>query len=298
VLNILQVQQFYYVGLHRGISAAARQMPERRTPSAINKAMLQLEATYGQPLFQRAPFRFTPAGHAFWDFIRVFFEGLERFLTAAEASGCELRVAGSDVALNYLSDLLELLRARDASARVKLRCGSQSQMHTWLRDGAIDVLIAPRQDPLPPGIAATELVTLPLVLLVPKRKTLTSAAELWARPKLAEPLIVPGPSESVTVNFAAGLRTMRREWTPAIDANSLESVARSVADGQGIGLVVDEPSLARRPGVRALPLPGFEPVTVMAFCRTPARPLEKLLIEVLRHRAARTWPQRKRTPKN
>ena len=287
---IQQVEQFYYVGLHHGISAAARSMPERRTASAITKSMLQLEADYGQPLFERAPFRFTPAGRELWDFVRPFFVRFDNFLLAVRSSGCELRVGGAQVALRYLEDLLALLRARDASARLKLRSGAQSEMQAWLREGALDVLIAPHVEALLPGIACAELVTLPLVLLVPQRMRLASAAELWSRPKLDVPLIVSTPSETLIVNFAAGLRTMRREWRPAIDADSLRGVAGYVQAGQGIGLALDEPSLTRYPGVRALALPGFEPVKVMAFWRTPAKPLEQLLVDILRERAARTWP--------
>jgi len=266
-------------------------MPERRTPSAINKAMLQLEEACGQPLFERAPFRFTPAGREFWEFVRPFFERLEGFLAATRTSGCELRVGGAEAALNYLADLFELLRSRDASARVKLRSGSESEMHGWLREGAIDVLIAPRVESLPLDIGCSGLVTLPLVLLVPKRHRVASAAELWARPELDEPLIVCTLAESIVVNFAAGLRTMRREWHPSIDADSLQAVARYVAKGQGIGVVIAEPSLTQHPGVRALPLPGFEPVKMMAFWRMPVQPLQQLLIDTLRERAARTWPR-------
>lgn len=295
MLNILQIQHFYYVGLHGGISAAARAMPERRTQAAISKAMTLLEADFGRPLFERTPFRFTPAGREFWDFVRRFFERLEHFLSASRVTGTELRVAGAEVALLYLSDILELLQSRDEAARLKLRSGGQSEMHGWLREGATDVLIAPRNGPLPPQLGCRELVTLPLALLVPQRQRLASAADLWKRPRLDLPLIVSSLSESVVDHFAAGVQAMRHEWRPSIDANSLRSVAVYVAEGKGLGVVPDVPALTRHPGVRAVPLPGFEPVKVMAFSRTPAQPLEQLLIETLSHRAARNWPQARKS---
>ena len=64
--------------------------------------------------------------------------------------------------------------------------------------------------------------------------------------------------------FQKALNQARVKWERNIEVNSLELVERYVADGYGYGLTVAVPGATLHPAVRALPLPGFQPVEVGA----------------------------------
>ena len=64
MMNIHQLELFYYVTRHGGISRAVRHMPYGIQQPAISSQLLQLEQNLGVKLFERQPFRLTAAGGA------------------------------------------------------------------------------------------------------------------------------------------------------------------------------------------------------------------------------------------
>jgi len=74
------------------------------------------------------------------------------------------------------------------------------------------------------------------------------------------------------------------DWFSSIEVSSLDLSETYVANGFGIGLSVLAPKVKRSVDIRALPLPGFEPVAVGALWRgRPSALLQAFLAEMQVH---------------
>jgi DNA-binding transcriptional LysR family regulator len=122
-------------------------------------------------------------------------------------------------------------------------------------------------------------------LLVPRKAKIKSADALWAQSPISEPLIRLPREDGIARSFDRGLKKRNVDWPVAIEATSTELITQYVANGYGVGVTVDLPQLVKRPGVRALPLAGFDPVEIAVLWRAPTSPLLDTLLEVIRERA-------------
>src|SRR3954468_23832989 len=76
-MNVHHLELFYYVAKHGGISAAVRKIPYGIQQPAVSGQMGKLEDEVGTKLFERSPFRLTPAGERLFGHVQPFFEGLD-----------------------------------------------------------------------------------------------------------------------------------------------------------------------------------------------------------------------------
>ena len=292
-MNVHHLELFYYVAKHGGISAAVRKIPYGIQQPAVSGQMGKLEEDAGVRLFERSPFRLTSAGERLFAHVQPFFEGLAP--VAAElrtAAKPELRIGGAELVLrDHLPAVMQRVRADFPRMRFSLRTtGFQSEIEAWLRDGQIDVAFAPVYPRTPAGLRTTRLARLPLVLQVHPKSGVKSAEELWARRKIAEPLICLPESTGIVRGFFATLKKRRVSWPNVIEATSLDLVTRYVANGDGIGLNILVNPKARPRDVRILPLAGFAPVTMGALWRGEPTPLVRAAIDGVRAYARATWP--------
>jgi DNA-binding transcriptional LysR family regulator len=126
------------------------------------------------------------------------------------------------------------------------------------------------------------LVKLPLSLLVPKASRIRSAAELWERDTIDEPLVSMPPNEPIAAIFQEGLRKRRVDWEPSLIVNSFELIEIYAAKGFGIGLTAVIPGMKPPPGLRLIPLPDFDPLPVGAIWMGNQAPLVRTLVEAFR----------------
>ncbi len=137
------------------------------------------------------------------------------------------------------------------------------------------------------GLQSVVLARLPLVLLVPEKSPLKNAKALFARdPVVAESLISLPAHETVVRNFREGLRALGRTWDPALEVSSIDLIETYVAEGFGPGLSVAVPGRAPRAGLRALPLPGFQPVVVAALWAGKLHAVPAAFLDLVKARAA------------
>jgi DNA-binding transcriptional LysR family regulator len=120
---------------------------------------------------------------------------------------------------------------------------------------------------------------------------LKSAAELWAKKRVKEPLVAVPGTETVSRLFQQGLGRKKVKWPTAIEASSLELVASYVQRGYGLGVNVALPSLLKPRGVRSLPLEGFAPVEVAIFWQGAPTPLVQRVIDEARRYVRAEWPE-------
>ncbi len=292
-MNVHHLELFYYVAKHGGISAAVRKIPYGIQQPAVSGQVGALEKELGVRLFERNPFRLTPAGERLYAHVQPFFEGLSAVASEVKAAvRPELRICGAELVLrDHLPLVLKQLRTKFPKLRFSLRTtGYLSQVEEWLREGQADVAFLPVYERVPAGLRMTRIASFPLVLQVPKASKLKSAADLFAQKKIAEPLICLEPRSNVVQRFFQELKTQGATWPHVVEATSLDLVTRYVANGDGIGLNVLVDRKARQPGVRVVPLPGFSSLTMGALWR--GQPSETVLavIEGVRTYAKAKWP--------
>jgi DNA-binding transcriptional LysR family regulator len=137
----------------------------------------------------------------------------------------------------------------------------------------------------PAGLNSMPLVKLPLGLLVPKASRLRTAEELWKRDRIEDTLISLPGNEPIARNFQAGLAKLGVDWFPGIEVSSLDVLETYVRNGYGLGLTVIVPKAAPGDGVRLLPLPDFEPVTIGALWQGKLVPITQAFLGELQARA-------------
>ena len=292
-MNVHHLELFYYVAKHGGISAAVRHIPYGIQQPAVSGQMGKLESDAGAKLFERSPFRLTPAGQLLFAHVEPFFDELHG--VAAKLRKTEepaLRLGGAELALReHIPTVMQRLKKRFPRLRFSLRSGFQSQLEDWLREGQIDVAVTAVASRPPVRLRQLKLTDVPLVLLTHRASGVKSCEQLFARRRIAEPLIALPASSVVTRNFQRGLKQHGVVWPQSVEATSIELVADYVANGDGFGVSVALAPIVRRRDVRVLPLAGFDPMTVGAVWRGEPSPLVRSLIEVVQGYARETWPE-------
>ena len=291
-MNVHHLELFYYVARHGGISAAVRGIPYGIQQPAVSGQMRTLEDKVGAKLFERSPFKLTAAGVRLFGYVQPFFEGLEGVAARiCEAAAPRLRVGAAELIIReHLHPVVERLRGHDPRMKLALRSGFTPELAAWLRDGEIDVAIAPIEGRLPARLRCARMLRLPLVLVVPLDSKLQSASELLAQGVITDPLVTVPATETISRLFRQGLQRRRVTWPTAIEASSLELVSVYVERGYGIGVNVALPEILKRPGVRALPLEDFAPLELAIFWQGEPTPMIQMVVDEARRYVRELWP--------
>ena len=291
-MNIHHLELFYYVARHGGISRAVRNMPYGIQQPAVSSQILLLEEDLGVKLFERTPFKLTREGEELFAFAQPFFENLTTVATRLrQKSAPHLRIAASELVLrDYLPVVVGRLRKNEPRLKLGLRSGFQADMEKWLLEREVDVAITPLDNKPPGRIRCLRLMRLPLVLLVHKKSKIKSAAELWGRGEIEEPLICLPQTEAMSRIFRKGLQQRQVEWPQSIEASSMDLVTRYVANGYGIGLSINAAEVVRHASVRVLPLDDFDSVEIAALWSGELTPLVRALLEEAQRYVAQQWP--------
>lgn len=291
-MNVHHLELFYYVAKHGGISAAVRRIPYGIQQPAVSGQMTKLEEEVGARLFERSPFRLTPAGEKLYAHVQPFFENLGGL--TAELRGeadPELRIGGAELVLrDHMPLVMQRVRAVHPRMRLSLHSGHQAQLVALLLEGQIDLAVGPVNARPPVRLRQLRLACVPLVLLVPRGRPWKTADELWAKKKIPEPLIGLPAATSVMQNFQKDLKRRGVTWPQAVEATSVELVTRYVANGDGCGVNLGIPAIIQHRSVRALPLDGFTPMTMGVLWRGDPSRLVRAVIEAVRNYSHDTWP--------
>ncbi|MBS0662599.1 MAG: LysR family transcriptional regulator [Verrucomicrobia bacterium] len=291
-MNVHYLELFYYVAKHGGISAAVRKIPYGIQQPAVSGQMGKLESEVGSRLFERSPFRLTPAGEKLFAHVRPFFENLTTVAAELrESAEPVLRIGGSEIVLrDHIPTVMQRVREAHPRIRLSLHSGHQAQLEAWLRDGQIDIAVGPVESRPPARLRQLRLARTPVVLLVNRRQPWKSVAEVWETRRVAVPLIGLPAATAVMRNFQRDLKHRGIVWPQAVEVTSVELVTRYVASGHGCGVNLAIPAIIKHRDVRVLPLEGFEPMTMGVLWRGEPAPLLRSVIEGVRAYSHETWP--------
>lgn len=289
LMNIHHLELFYYVARHGGIMEAVRNIPYGIQQPAVSGQVAQLEEYLGVTLFHRRPFALTPEGQKLYEFIIPFFSNLEKI--ASELQGGQerhLRIGASAIIMReHLPSLVLGMRKKFPGLKLSLREGYPAQLEQMLAKDEVDLAVTLLERKTIPGVHTKVLLELPMVLLVEKSSGITSAAQLWERDKIEEPLICLPPGEALCKNFQQKLNEMGVDWFPSLEASSADLIETYVANGLGVGVSVAVPRKKPDANVRVLPLPGFPPALIGAMWRGRTTALLQSFLKEMEARAQR-----------
>ena len=283
-MNVHHLELFYHVARSGGIVAACRSMPYGIQQPAVSAQVARLEADLGVRLFERRPFRLTPAGRTLFDFAAPFFSRLEDVGEEIRRGPVRrVRLAGlTEVMRGHVPALLAQLRREVPDLSVTLHEINQSGAERLIAEGEADLAITVLESKLPPGFRSHTLARLPLGLLVRKdspHANTTALLKAGAAGKL--PLISLPPHEMLPRMFQKEMSRRRLVWRTAMETSSQDLVTIYVRNGLGAGLAVRTPDLAKDPELRLLPLAGFPDLPIGAFWRGSLEGAPRLFLDAL-----------------
>jgi DNA-binding transcriptional LysR family regulator len=292
-MNIHHLELYYYVATHGGISRAVRHMPYGIQQPAVSSQILQLEEELGTRLFERMPFKLTPAGEELYAAICPFFASLDDLAPRiAKKNVPRLRIGAAEMVLSdYLPPILTRLKKRHPELRLALKAMGSPEVERLFSEREIDIAISPI-DRRPAGRLRHELLLkLPLCLLVPKSSKWKTAEQVWSSEMLHEALICLNGKERICEIFHAELKRRRLDWAVSIEASSIALLKRYVENGYGVGVSIQTPDLPRHKDIRVIPLPSLSPVELLAIWQTDDNPLVDTLLEEIRRYVSEEWPK-------
>jgi len=292
MLNVHHLELFYYVARCEGIVAACRQIPYGIQQPAVSAQVARLEEDLGTQLFERRPFRLTPAGKALYDFIAPFFGRLSEVEDIVKGKMSRvIRLAGLTEAMReHVPVLLAKLRERFPGLKVTLQEIDQRGAENLIAQGGADLAIMVLESKLPPGFRSVTLARLPLCLLVMADQPYRRAADLLkdgAAGKL--PLISLPPHELLPRLFQKEMIRRNLVWRAAMETSAQDSVSVYVRNGLGAGLAVLTPELQRDSALRVLPLRGFPSLPIGVFWRGRLSEITQVFVNELGERAKRIF---------
>ena len=270
-MNPHHLELFYYVAKSKGVSRAARQMVYGIQQPSVSAQVNALEKDLGVVLYERRPFKLTPAGEELFKFVQPFFGKMAEIRERLQG-GAQLRFGASPILFrDYLSPVIHAVQTQFPRLSLILRALNQPELIEALEHDELDLIISLIPDKLSPGFRALEIVQLPLILLTPRRSKVKSAEQLWQAERIAEPLISVGPRELISQRFQQKLLQMGVYWKTTIEMDSLELIEKYVGEGYGIGLSVWLPERKLSANLCAVELPNFPSVTLGIIRREALR---------------------------
>jgi len=286
-MNIHHLELFYYVAKYKGIAGAVRNMPYGIQQPAISAQVIQLENDLGMTLFQRRPFELTPAGVELFAFVQPFFENLNSVGETIRGGMVQtIRIGASGVVFReHLPKVLAASKTDFPTLRPILRVGIQPEIEKWLLEGDIDLGVTVIDTNPPSELKHDKLLELPMVLVVPSRTKLKSAAAILQQDRIEQTLISLPNNEGISRTFQKELAKRKIDWPSGMEMNSLDLIDNYVSSGFGVGLSLKLPQAKRTSGVKLLPLNDFPNVGIGALWRGQLTPLGESLVAHLKQHA-------------
>ncbi len=289
-MNPHQLELFYHVAKFKGVSRAARQMPYGIQQPSISAQVNALERDLGVTLYERHPFKLTPAGEELFSFVEPFFGKIAEVREKLQGAA-RIRIGASPIIFrDYLPPVIEAVRRQFPGLNMILRALNQPELIESLERDELDVVISLIPDNLNHHVQAVEIVTLPLILLAPKASRITSVNDLCSNGRIQECLIALGPNELICQKFQEQLARIGFSWVPSMEMDSLELIEKYVEAGYGFGLSVRLPDKKLSAKLKAIELPGFSPVKLGLLHGGESVPQNKVrhaFLEAIKRQAAR-----------
>src|SRR5688500_7281738 len=167
-MNAHHLELFYHVAKSKGVSRAAKQMPYGIQQPTVSAQVNALERDLGVTLYERRPFKLTPAGEELFRHVEPFFGRMAEVRQKLRGAA-QIRIGASPIVFrDYLTPVLETVRQKCPELNMILRALNQPELIAGMEQGELDVVISLVPDNLNSALRSTTILELPLVLLLPK----------------------------------------------------------------------------------------------------------------------------------
>src|SRR5215468_2680342 len=111
-MNPHQLELFYHVAKFKGVSRAARQMTYGIQQPSVSAQVNALERDLGVTLYERRPFKLTPAGEELFRFVEPFFGRMAEARERVQG-GAQFRIGASPILFrDHLPSVIDGARKR------------------------------------------------------------------------------------------------------------------------------------------------------------------------------------------
>jgi DNA-binding transcriptional LysR family regulator len=246
-INLRQLEYFVAAARHGGAAPAAKSL--NVSQPSISKAIADLEALWGEPLFVRLHARgllLTSAGaarhreaHALLAQAQILEGPRSTELSGRLRAGCL-----STLAPRWLPSILSRLRVQHPAIEVELHEANTEELVRMLERGALDIALLYDLGLARPGVSLEHVADLTPYALLPVTHRLASQASLSLTTLANEPLVLVNLPHSREY-FLSLFRDAGVTPTIAYETASLEMVRSLVANGLGVSILTTRPAVDR-----------------------------------------------------
>jgi DNA-binding transcriptional LysR family regulator len=180
----------------------------------------------------------------------------------------------------YWSWLVQQLRAREPRIHPHIFSLDEDELLARLTNGKIQLAIIPLAHALPAHFARRKLISLPLVLLVPKGSSIRRPEDLKQEKHLPYPVALPVTASTLMAMMTQNLRRLGMTLGPVTECG-LDGVLQLVAETGCLGLSLKHPALITHKNVRALELTKWGKLDLGVVWHAPGTPLELSVVKLL-----------------
>ncbi|MEP3213935.1 MAG: LysR family transcriptional regulator [Luteolibacter sp.] len=279
--NLHHLELFYHVARAGGITAATRSMSYGIQQPAVSGQISSLETELGMRLFQRRPFRLTPAGEELFGFLAPFFGKLPMVVDSISGKASKrLRLSAPTLAIReHLPQIIADMRMKVPDLELSLFEASKERSFGLLDNEEVDLAVVEFEGKPPTNYQSRLLAKLALVLLLPPGMKVPRKGIKAIAGKM--PLIRLPEQEPLARLFVKGLASHGLEWAPEIEVSGIDLITSYVEKGFGCGLGLEIRGVSLPPTISVMKLPGFSKLEIHGVWRGKAHPLaEEALAEL------------------
>lgn len=256
-VNLHHLELFYYTSKAKGVTAAVKIIPYGIRQPALSQQLKQLETEIGAKLFERKPFKLTPAGEKLFKFISKFFDNIGAEVnTIKDSSGLRVRFGcPSVISSNYLPDLVKKILERYRHIRPFIHELDGNRSYNALLDKEIDVAISFSEPPKSRVLTVKKLFTIPMALIVPDDHKFVKGG-FWPKSDfVTEKWIAIQEESGGTLELLEGLSRLGISPEFVASTNSIEAAMKYVEMKLGIALMVQPTNhITKQYKIAVLPL--------------------------------------------
>jgi LysR family transcriptional regulator, transcriptional activator of the cysJI operon len=239
--NLYPLHVFRLVAQLGSVTRAAQQL--FISQPAVSAHLKQVEAKYGEVLFERTPrgMTLTPAGAALQTYVGRLFALYEGVTTAIDDVRGEVRgefviAASSTPGAYLLPPLLQEFQQRYPAACPILKVGDSAEVIAWLHDYRVPMGVV-GELALTTDLERVVIGSDQLQLIAPAEDKLCRVRQVTAAHLQGRTLFLREPGSSTREGALALLGDLSKAVDRVVELNNTEAIKQSVAAGLGIAIL-------------------------------------------------------------
>lgn len=239
--NLYPLHVFRLVAQFGSVTRAAQQL--FISQPAVSAHLKQVEAKYGEPLFERTPrgMTLTPAGAALQEHVGrlfVLYEGLNTAVAdlRGQVRGEFIIAASSTPGAHLLPALLQSFQQRHPAAQPILKVGDSAEVVAWLLDYRVPLGVIGEMA-LPVELERVQIGSDRLQLVARAEDVVCRTRQVKAAHLQGRTLFLRESGSSTREGTLALLGDLRRAVGRIVELNNTEAIKQSVVAGLGVAVL-------------------------------------------------------------